>query len=75
MHILMLISQFPPEVRGGAEMQCWRQARFSEARPRVTVLTAGRPLGRHGGRCVMACGLGDWVSSAVDGGGDSSNKN
>lgn len=46
MHILMLISQFPPEVRGGAEMQCWRQARALVKRGhRVTVLTRWQAVG------------------------------
>ena len=46
MHILILIGQFPPEVRGGAEMQCWRQARALVKRGhRVTVLTRWQAVG------------------------------
>lgn len=40
MNILILIGQFPPEVCGGAEMQCWRQAKALVDRGHcVTVLT------------------------------------
>ena len=40
MKILLLIGQFPPDGCGGAEMQCWRQAKALAARGhQVTVLT------------------------------------
>ena len=40
MKILFLIGQFPPDGCGGAEMQCWRQAKALAARGhQVTVLT------------------------------------
>lgn len=40
MKILMMVLQFPPAHRGGAEMQCWKQARALAARGNeVTVLT------------------------------------
>lgn len=40
MTVLILIGQFPPEVCGGAEMQCWRQAKALADRGHgVTVLT------------------------------------
>lgn len=40
MNILILIGQFPPDVCGGAEMQCWRQARaLTDRGHHVTVLT------------------------------------
>ncbi len=40
MKILMMVWQFPPASRGGAEMQCWKQARALAARGHeVTILT------------------------------------
>ena len=40
MNILILIGQFPPDVCGGAEMQCWRQAKtLADRGHSVTVLT------------------------------------
>ena len=40
MKILMVILHFPPVFRGGAELQCWKQARALAARGHeVTVLT------------------------------------
>ena len=40
MKILMLVLQFPPAPCGGAEMQCWKQARALAARGHdVTILT------------------------------------
>ena len=46
MEILILIGQFPPAARGGAEMQCWRQARaFVSRGHRVTILTRWQAVG------------------------------
>ena len=40
MKILMMVFQFPPAHRGGAELQCWKQARALAARGHeVTILT------------------------------------
>jgi len=40
MNILMMVLQFPPAHSGGAEMQCWKQARALAARGHeVTILT------------------------------------
>ena len=40
MKILMMVLQFPPAHRGGAELQCWKQAKALAARGHaVTVLT------------------------------------
>ena len=46
MNILILIGQFPPEVCGGAELQCWRQAKALTDRGHcVTVLTPWQAVG------------------------------